>query len=331
MTRVIPFTTSERPSDAPNETKDDEVVNEPVIVSAPVVGGELRVARWGRGDSVVVAVHGITASHVAWRAVAQHLTGITVLAPDLRGRGGSAHLSGPYGIAAHARDVLAVLDHLGVEKAVAVGHSMGAHVVAELGATRPERVTRLVLVDGGLPVPLPPGANPDELLESTLGPALARLRRTFVSRDEYFSFWRAHPAFGETGCWNAHVEAYLDYDLTGSPPALASRVSEAAVLADGRDLLVNDSLRAHLFDVACPVLLLRAPRGLLNQSSPQVADRVVDEWRSILPGLAEEMVPDTNHYTLLLGDEGSNRIAQRILEGTFTEETVSKPLNQPFR
>jgi lipase len=301
------------------------------MAGVPVAGGELRVARWGSGGPVVVAVHGITASHVAWRAVAQYLSGVTVLAPDLRGRGGSVHLSAPYGIAAHVRDVLSVLDHMGVEKAVAVGHSMGAHVVAELAALRPERVTRLVLVDGGLPVPLPPGADPNELLEAILGPALARLRRTFVSRDEYLSFWRAHPAFAETGCWNAHVEAYLDYDLAGSPPELASRVSEAAVLADGRDLLVNDSLRVHLVEVACPVLLLRAPRGLLNQSSPQVADRVVDEWRSILPELTEEMVSDTNHYTLLLGDEGPKCIAQRILAGTFDYEGGSVPPEQRFR
>jgi lipase len=153
---------------------------------------------------------------------------------------------------------------------------------------------------------------------SLLGPALARLRRTFASRDEYLSFWRAHPAFRETGCWNAHIEAYLDYDLTGAPPELTSRVSEAAVRADGRDLLINDSLRAHLSRVACPVLLLRAPRGLLNQPSPQVADSAVDEWRSILPELTEETVPDTNHYTLLLGDEGARRIAERILERVVT-------------
>jgi pimeloyl-ACP methyl ester carboxylesterase len=294
--------------------KDGEFVSEPVLGSVPVGGGELRVASWGSGGPLVVAVHGITASHVAWRAVAQHLNGVTLLAPDLRGRGGSAQVSAPYGIAAHARDVLAVLDHLGVREALAVGHSMGAHVVAELAANHPERVTGLILVDGGLPVRLPSGADPDELLESTLGPALARLRRTFASRDEYFSFWRAHPAFGETGCWNAHIEAYLDYDLEGAPPELKSRVSEAAVRADGRDLLINDSLRAHLSHVARPVLLLRAPRGLLNQPSPQVADSAVDEWRSILPELTEETVPDTNHYTLLLGDEGASRIAERILE-----------------
>jgi lipase len=283
-------------------------------MDVPVAGGDLKVARWGSGDPIAVAVHGITASYVAWRAVAQQLDGITVIAPDLRGRGGSAQLLAPYGMAAHARDVLAVLDHLSVDNAVAVGHSMGAHVVAELAASHPERVAGLVLVDGGLPVRLPPSANADKLLESILGPALARLRRSFSSRDEYFSFWREHPAFAETGCWNAHVEAYLDYDLTGSPPELTSKVSERAVLADGRDLLVNDSLRAHLSTVDCPVTLLRAPRGLLNQPSPQVADSVVQKWRAILPQLVEKVVPDTNHYTLLFGEQGSSSVAESIYE-----------------
>jgi lipase len=289
------------------------MVIEPKLAEVPVEGGQLKVAQWGSGGPVAVAVHGITASHVAWRAVAQHLDGITVLAPDLRGRGGSAPLPGPYGMAAHARDVLAVLDRFGIDKTVAVGHSMGAHVVAELAAACSGRVARLVLVDGGLPVRLPAGTNADALLESILGPALARLRRSFGSRDEYFSFWREHPAFAETRCWNAHVEAYLDYDLTGSAPQLRSRVSEEAVIADGRDLLVNKSLRTHLREVACPVALLRAPRGLLNQPSPQVPDRVVAEWRRVLPDLVDDVVPDTNHYTLLVGDEGSKGVAERIL------------------
>ena len=62
----------------------------------PVAGGRLTVARAGpeirEADHVVLALHGITASHMAWRAVARELTndGATcVLAPDLRGRGAS--------------------------------------------------------------------------------------------------------------------------------------------------------------------------------------------------------------------------------------------------
>ena len=286
---------------------------EPELVEMPVVGGRLRAGKWGAGKPVAVLVHGITASHVVWGAVAQHLADITFVAPDLRGRGGSARLPGPFGLAAHARDVLAALDLFGVDKVVAAGHSMGAHIVADLAAAFPERVHSIVLVDGGLPLPLPPNANPDELLASLLGPALARLRRSFRSREEYFAFWRDHPAFAETGCWNEHVEAYLDYDLTGSAPGWRSRVSEEAVLTDGRDVLLNPSLRAHLAGVDCPVAMLRAPRGLLNQPSPLIPDGVVAEWRAILPQFTEQVIPDTNHYTILLGDKGSRGVAEHVL------------------
>ena len=59
---------------------------------------------------------------------------VTLLAPDLRGRGRSS-AGGPYGMAAHADDLMAVLDHAGAADALVVGHSMGgfAAVVAAAG------------------------------------------------------------------------------------------------------------------------------------------------------------------------------------------------------
>ena len=50
-----------------------------------------------------------------------------------------------YRYADYADDALAVLDHLGVERAVLVGHSMGAHTAARLALTHPHRVAALVL------------------------------------------------------------------------------------------------------------------------------------------------------------------------------------------
>ena len=50
-----------------------------------------------------------------------------------------------------------------------------------------------VLVDGGLPLPVPPGADLDQVLAATLGPALERLDRTFESADAYVEFFRGVP------------------------------------------------------------------------------------------------------------------------------------------
>jgi lipase len=62
-----------------------------------VDGGTLHVGRWGTGRPVVVAAHGITGTHRAFRALAEQLgEEVTLLAPDLRGRGHSNRVGGPF-------------------------------------------------------------------------------------------------------------------------------------------------------------------------------------------------------------------------------------------
>ena len=149
------------------------------LLNVAVDGGDLRVLLWGTGKRVAVAVHGITASGMSWQAVARHMPpDWTLAAPDLRGRGHSRDLPGPYGLDRHARDVVAVLRHFG-GRPVLAGHSMGAYVALLARDAHPELVRRLVLVDGGLPLPVPEGIDLDAALDATLGPAIARLGQTF--------------------------------------------------------------------------------------------------------------------------------------------------------
>jgi pimeloyl-ACP methyl ester carboxylesterase len=287
----------------------------------PVAGGLLKVARAGppvqHAESVIVAVHGITASHLAWRAVARELAGeagVCLLAPDLRGRGGSAGLPGPYGMASHVSDLLALLDHVAAAPVVLGGHSMGAYVAARLAAEHPERVSGLVLVDGGLPIPVPSDADPDEVLASTLGPAAKRLGQIFATRDDYLAMWRTHPAFATS--WNADIEAYVSYDLDPSPDAerpdaVRSVVSPEAFRTDGEELLFDEAARTGLNGVRVPVWLLRSPRGLLDDDEhPLIPRELFEEFAAARPESHLENVADTNHYTILLGDgPGSSHVA----------------------
>src|SRR5439155_3555932 len=139
--------------------------------------GDLLVHRWpaARPDApVAVAAHGITANGLSFGRVAAALGGqVTLAAPDLRGRAGSRDAPGPYGIARHAADLVAVLDTLGVPEAVLVGHSMGAWVAAVAAARHPSRVSGVVLVDGGLAFPPPPDLDLDAALAAVIGPAIA--------------------------------------------------------------------------------------------------------------------------------------------------------------
>lgn len=282
----------------------------------PVAGGDLLVARWDAGPDapVVLAPHGITASHTSWPHVAAALAGeVTLVAPDLRGRGASAGLPGPFGMAAHADDLAAILDHLGLERAVIAGHSMGAFVATTAAVRHAERVQSLVLIDGGVPLPMPPGLDVDQILTAVIGPAMDRLSMTFPSRGAYRDFWKSHPAFAAEGAWNEVAEAYVDYDLTGTEPELRSKVSAEAVRADATDTLIDDTATTALDRLNCPVTLVWAPRGLLDQTPGLYTAEVVAELHDRLGSRFDDvLVEDVNHYTITLLPRGAAEVAAVI-------------------
>lgn len=292
-------------------------------LSVPVSGGTLHVGVAGAppgtpGVPVLLAVHGITGSHRTWAPVARHLgEAVTLLAPDLRGRGQSAGLGGPFGMAAHVADLVAVLDHVGCQQAVVAGHSMGGYVTTRFATNAPDRLAAALLVDGGLPLPVPPDVDPDVLLGLVLGPSLARLQMTFPSVEAYRDFWRAHPAFAGEALTDDVLD-FIDYDLgspeTGSDGATIyrSRVSEGAVRADGRDLLDGDGARKTLHSLTDPCALLWARRGIQNEDRPLLPAEIITEAQAHLPHLAVSEVPDTNHYFILLGDRPAGVVADEI-------------------
>ncbi|HVT64565.1 MAG TPA: alpha/beta hydrolase [Mycobacteriales bacterium] len=260
----------------------------------------------------VLGLHGVTASAMSLQPVARALVSETLIAaPDLRGRGASGQLPAPYGMEVHADDCAAVVRALGLDPVIVVGESMGAYVGVTFAAKYPELVKSFVMVDGGIPLPLPEGIPTDVLLNAALGPAVERLGLTFPSVDAYFDYWRVHPAVGE--CWSEDVEDYLRYDLGGEEPELRSRVSLEAVKGDHTDMLTNPAVIADsLATLKCPMRLIRATRGLLNQPEPLLPDALVDPWREKLPQLEVETVDDTNHYSVMFGDRGVERIAKAV-------------------
>jgi pimeloyl-ACP methyl ester carboxylesterase len=266
----------------------------------------LEIHEWAGSGPAVLAVHGITANGLSWGPVADRLAGrVTLLAPDLRGRAGSRAEPGPYGLARHADDVIAILDERGTESAVVAGHSMGAYVAALAAVRHPGRVTAVVMVDGGLTFPLRPGTDVDALAARVLGPAVDRLDGTFATREEYRGFWRGHPAFGFT--WTPALEPYLMHDLIGDGPYRSSCVPEA-IRVDGADMFAGSEATAAFHRLAVPAVLLRADRGLLDQSpgaytAQNTAGLTVPVVR----------VADTNHYSILLASDGAAAVADHIL------------------
>jgi pimeloyl-ACP methyl ester carboxylesterase len=283
-----------------------------------VAGGELEVAHAGpspdEADAVVLAIHGITSNLMIWRSVARSLAddgSMTLLAPDLRGRGESVRLPAPYGIGAHVRDMLTVLDYFGVERAVLAGHSMGAYVSARLARERPERAAGLVLVDGG---PSADSFTPESaafVRAVTVGPAMARQAISVATEEAWLEFWRQHPALAPA--WNEDVEAYVLHDLFGEPGSMGYVLNLHAVEADGDEMLSDPANRTSLDGIDVPLILLRAPRGTLDDDNPMIPAELLRRFAAAHPAALVEEVDGVNHYTVVLGDSpGPERVVAAI-------------------
>jgi len=133
-------------------------------------GAQLHVVDAGSGPPVVLA-HGFPELSYSWRHQVPVLAdaGFRVLAPDQRGYGRSSRPERveDYDLLALTGDLLALLDDVGVDRAVFVGHDWGAILVWQLALLAPERVAGVV----GMSVPFMPRAPmpPTRLLRQILG------------------------------------------------------------------------------------------------------------------------------------------------------------------
>jgi len=110
----------------------------------------LLLHEWGSpGRRPILLLHSLAAHSHWWDWVAPRVAEEAhVVALDLRGHGGSDWVVPPaYHAEDHARDTLAVLDALGWQAPVVMGHSLGGYIGATLAALHPERVGALVIVD----------------------------------------------------------------------------------------------------------------------------------------------------------------------------------------
>ena len=108
---------------------------------------ELNFREYGDGDAVILLLHGLFGSSANWGSVARQLAArYKVLVPDLRNHGQSPHAA-DVSYAAMAGDLLALLDHHNLDRALFVGHSMGGKVAMRLALHAPHRVLGLAVVD----------------------------------------------------------------------------------------------------------------------------------------------------------------------------------------
>jgi pimeloyl-ACP methyl ester carboxylesterase len=262
------------------------------VSSVTVNGLALAVHEWSGRGPAIVAVHGLTANHTCWASVAEVLSPeFRLIAYDLRGRGDSDKPRTGYSLATHGDDLAGLLDHFGLRRAVIMGHSLGAHIALRFAARQPRRVTKLVLIDGGLDV------RP-EVLDS-LAPAVGRLGLEFPTLEAFLDRMRALPMFA--GRWNDYLERYFRYDVeTQASGAVRSKAARHAIEEELRNL-ARERLWVDYHQVRCPTLILRAPDGLLTATDCLMTAEEGQAMARAVPRARLVVVPGTNHYTVLLG------------------------------
>jgi pimeloyl-ACP methyl ester carboxylesterase len=289
-------------------------------LAVPVKGGNLALYRFGNNEPTanhlpILLIHGVTSSNRAFQLFAKSLVerGFVPYAVDLRGRGESNTLPGPFGMKSHARDMADVIKFLGAESIEVIGHSMGAFVAVALQGTEPKLVKRLTLVDGGIPLPLPPGMTVAQVMPYVLGPAMTRLAMTFESVDAYRDYWKPQAAFIKG--WSPVLDEYIEYDLQGEAPNLKARTNPKAVEEDSEDLFVNNLIEKTLENLSEEVLLIRAVRGLQNEEGGLYPEPVLAAVLPKWPKIKVHTIADTNHYDILLEETGAEAVAELIFGG----------------
>jgi pimeloyl-ACP methyl ester carboxylesterase len=274
------------------------------MVRVAVNSVSLAVAEWPgpvKGPAIV-CVHGLTANHTCWASVADLLSpAYRLIAYDLRGRGESDKPDKGYSLALHNEDLEGLLDHFGFKKAVLVGHSLGAHIALRFAAMHPERVSKLVLVDGGIDVRA-------EVLDS-LRPAINRLGVEFPSLDMFMGFVRALPMF--EGRWNDYLERYFRYDVEVLPAGTVRSKAARHAIEEEIANLERERLWVWHHRVKAPTLIFRAPDGLLTPTDCLMTQEEAEATAHAIPRSKLVVVPGTNHYTVLLGQNPKVKTALR--------------------
>lgn len=240
----------------------------------------------GSGDPVVLA-HGAGLHGRVWEPLAARLAErFRCLAVDLRGHGGSplpprVALDWP----GFARDVLAAVDGLGLDRPFGVGHSSGATSLLLAEEARSATFRRLYCFE---PVFVPRSGRDTDGRSRRLAAAARRRRDRFPSREDARAAYRSKPPFEAFApeALVAYVEHGFD-DLDDGTVGLRCRPeTEAAVYETAAD---HDGL-ARLHAVSCPVAVACGSRT--DVLTPELAAAVAAR----LPRGRVEIVDGVGHF-----------------------------------
>ena len=262
-----------------------------------VAGGlRTRYLDWPGGAPPLVLLHGLSANANEFAALGPRLSPRhRVVAPDLRGRGGTDKPAVGYTMADHAADVLALLDRLELGRVVLGGHSFGGFLAIFIAALHPERVARVVVIDAAMRI------NPR--VREMLRPSLARLTQSFASADRYLEEVRRAPYMD--GSWDWAMESYFRAELADAPDGTVRSATSAQAVAQAMESVLGEPWPEIVGRVHQPVLLVNAPADYGPPGSGAIVpEENARETAAMFRDGRYVRVPG-NHLTMVFGENAA--------------------------
>jgi pimeloyl-ACP methyl ester carboxylesterase len=258
---------------------------------------------WGSpGEHPILASHGWLDNAGSFELLAPLLPGCEIVALDLAGHGlsGSRSVDSAYNLWQDVGDLLDVADELAWPRCTLLGHSRGAGISMLFAATFPERVDKLVLLEGGLPLTAEASEAPAGLAQALLESRALRGKGGRIFTDRKTAI--AERAGGFSKVTAAAAEILARRSLRAVPGGFQWHADQR-LKAQSELRLTADHARAFARAITAPVLLLFA------EKSPFVDRPLYREMPSWFANVEVDRIPGGHHFHL----EGSETaIAERI-------------------
>ncbi len=238
----------------------------------PVNGVEIQIQDYEGGREAIIFLHFSGANLMMWQPVLPYFQGrFRVVLADLRGHGKSSAPEGGYHMDEMAKDIVEVMQYLGIEKAHVVGSSLGAEVGLGMAANHPDRVITLVC-EGALYSEYGPFGiwqGSEQEFDAHIADRLEKIRNrpepVYDSIDALVEETRK--MYQEMGIWNEYNEAMIRY---------GTREDESGKIGKSWRKKASENYASHYFysrfedyyrRIQCPILMM--PDEDLMNSGPE--------------------------------------------------------------
>ena len=274
-----------------------------------VNGISLNVAVTGQGPALLL-LHGFTGSGATWEPFLDTWRGFTAIAVDLPGHGASGYPADParYRMERCVEDLVALMNRLGVERAAALGYSMGGRVALHLALAAPHRLWALALEGASPGIQDPAERHARRQSDEALAAAIERDGMgAFVSR------WEALPIFASQARLPAAGREELRRQrLSNNPLGLANSLR-------GMGAGEQEPLWGRLGEISVPALAIA---GELDEKYSALARRMA----AAMPAARAEVAAGAGHAVHLERPEAFATMMRGFLEECLSRERPEEVL-----